>query len=129
MSDLELNKKIVVEFYQTALDGEPEKAADTHLGAEYLQHNPGAQDGREAFVGFMRFVRGRFPDLRLHIKRVIAEGDLVVLHSHMDLEPGNPANPGQAVADIFRVENGKVVEHWDVIQAVPESPANPRGMF
>ncbi|MEV6235522.1 ester cyclase [Lentzea sp. NPDC051838] len=123
---LEQNKQIVIEFYQTAMDGDPEKAAAAHMGAKYVQHNPGAADGPEAFIGFMRFVRGRFPNLRLNIKRVIAEGDLVVVHSHLDLEPGNP---GQALADIFRVEGDKVVEHWDVIQAVPADSANPHGMF
>ncbi|MEU3648411.1 ester cyclase [Lentzea sp. NPDC034063] len=129
MTDLERNKQIVVEFYRTAMDGEPEKAAAAHLGTDYVQHNPGAADGPEAFIGFMHFVRGRFPNLRLNIKRVIAEGDLVVVHSHMDLDPGNPANPGQALADIFRVDDDKVVEHWDVIQAVPADSANPHGMF
>lgn len=63
------------------------------------------------------------------IKRVIAEGDIVATHSHLDLEPGNPDNPGRALADYFRVEDGKVVEHWDVIQDVPTEAANNKGMF
>jgi predicted SnoaL-like aldol condensation-catalyzing enzyme len=66
---------------------------------------------------------------RLDIRRVIAEGDMVVTHSHLDLEPGNPDNPGRALADFFLLEDGKVVEHWDVIQEVPKTAANDNGMF
>ncbi|MFF3883576.1 nuclear transport factor 2 family protein [Streptomyces sp. NPDC001914] len=66
---------------------------------------------------------------RLDIKRVIAEEDHVVTHAHLNLEPGNPDNPGRALADFFRLENGKVVEHWDVIQEVPKQSANGNGMF
>ncbi|WP_203725278.1 hypothetical protein [Streptomyces sp. SID13588] len=73
---------------------------------------------------------GAAPNLRLDIKRVIAEGDLVVTHSHLDLEPDNPDNPGRALADYFRLNaNSKVVEHWDVIQDIPQSAANDNGMF
>ena len=63
------------------------------------------------------------------IKRVIGGGDLVATHAHLDLEPGDVDNPGRALADFFRLENGKAVEHWDVIQDVPTSPANRNGMF
>jgi predicted SnoaL-like aldol condensation-catalyzing enzyme len=129
MSDLEGNKQVVVDYYQTAFNGNPEKAVADHFGPRYIQHNPEAQDGPEAFIGFVRWLRGQYPDLQLDIKRVIAEGDMVVTHSHLDLEPGNPDNPGRALADFFRVENGKVVEHWDVIQAIPATSANNNGMF
>ena len=90
---------------------------------------PDAPDGAEAFVRFVRWLRGEYPNLKLEIKRVIAEGDMVVTHSHLDLEPGNAGNPGRALADFFRLEDGKVVEHWDVIQDVPNHAANPNGMF
>ncbi|MFC5910354.1 ester cyclase [Streptacidiphilus monticola] len=129
MSDIERNKQIVVDYYQTAFDGDPEKAIADHLGPVYIQHNPGAEDGPEAFIGFVRWLRGEYPNVKLHIKRVIAEGDLVATHAHLDLEPGNPDNPGRALADFFRLENGKVVEHWDVIQDVPTHSANDNGMF
>ncbi|MGC2008072.1 nuclear transport factor 2 family protein, partial [Trebonia sp.] len=88
-----------------------------------------AADGPEAFTGFVTWLRGEYPNLKLDIKRVIAEGDMVVTHSHLDLEPGNPDNPGRALADFFRLENGKVVEHWDVIQDVPKTAASNNGMF
>jgi predicted SnoaL-like aldol condensation-catalyzing enzyme len=126
LSDLETNKRVVLDYYQTAFDGDPEKAVADHFGLRYVQHNPDATDGPEAFIGFVHWLRGENPQLRLEIKRVIAEGDLVATHSHLILEPGQP---GRALADFFRLENGKVVEHWDVIQEVPDNSANPNGMF
>ncbi len=106
MTSPEQNKAVVVDYYRTAFAGDPEKAVTDHFGPRYL--------------------RGEYPDLRLDIKRVIAEGDMVVTHSHLVLEPGKP---GRALADYFRLEDGKVVEHWDVIQDVPGSAANDNGMF
>ncbi|MFJ7270399.1 ester cyclase [Streptomyces sp. NPDC099050] len=129
MSDLQRNKQVVVDYYQTAFGGDPQKAVDDHFGPVYVQHNPDAQDGPEAFIGFVTWLRGEYPDLKLDIKRIIAEGDLVVTHAHLDLEPNNPDNPGRALADYFRLQDGKVVEHWDVIQDVPKSAANSNGMF
>ena len=76
-----------------------------------------------------RTMKTAFPDVRTEIHHLLAEGDMVVTHSHLDLEPGNPDNPGQALADFFRLEDGKVVEHWDVIQSVPNAAKNDNGMF
>ncbi|MER6024134.1 nuclear transport factor 2 family protein [Streptomyces anulatus] len=129
MSTQEQNKNVVVDYYETAFGGDPQKAVDDHFGPVYVQHNPDAQDGPEAFIGFVIWLRAEYPNLRLDIKRIIAEGDMVVTHSHLDLDPGNPENPGRALADYFRLENGKVVEHWDVIQDVPTKAANDNGMF
>ena len=126
MSDIEENKRVVVDYYQTAFAGNPEKAIADHFGDRYIQHNPDAQDGPEAFTGFVTWLRGEYPQLQLQIKRVIAEGDLVATHSHLILEPGKP---GRALADFFRLDKGKVVEHWDVIQDVPAESANDNGMF
>jgi predicted SnoaL-like aldol condensation-catalyzing enzyme len=126
MSDLERNKQVVVDFYRTAFDGNPEKAVADHLGPQYIQHNPMAADGPEAFIGFVKWLRGKYPNSQLDIKRVLADGEMVVTHSHLALEPGTP---GQALTDFFRLENGKVVEHWDVIQEIPETSANSNGMF
>ena len=126
MSDLERNKQVVVDYYTTAFAGNPEKAIADHFGPRYVQHNPDAQDGPEAFIGFVKWLRGEFPNVKLHIKRVIAEGDLVVLHVHSKREP---TDRGRAIVDIFKVENGKIVEHWDVIQDVPEKSANDNTMF
>jgi predicted SnoaL-like aldol condensation-catalyzing enzyme len=126
MADLERNKQIVVDYYQTAFDGEPEKAVELYVGDQYVQHNPMAANGTEAFIGFVKWLRGENPELKLDIKRVVAEGNLVVTHSHLTLKPGEP---GQALADFFRVEDGKVVEHWDVIQDIPATSANENSMF
>ncbi|MEU9247202.1 nuclear transport factor 2 family protein [Streptomyces sp. NPDC048385] len=121
------NKALVTAFYEQAFnDYQPEAAATAHLGESYTQHNPEAQDGPGAFVGYVHWLHGQFPDLRLDIKRVIAEGDLVVTHSNLHLKP---ADRGMAVADFWRVADGKIVEHWDVIQEVPEKSANDNTMF
>jgi len=126
MSDLEQNKKTVVAFYESAFGGNPERAVADHVGDGYIQHNPQAENGPEAFTGFVNYLRGEYPDLRLEIKRIIAEGDLVITHSPLVLSPGQA---GRALADFFRLENGKIVEHWDVIQDVPTTSANTNGMF
>jgi predicted SnoaL-like aldol condensation-catalyzing enzyme len=127
MADLEQNKQTVRAFYEEAFNnGDPEGAVQRYLGDRYVQHNPQAADGPEAFIGFVRWYRGEFPELRLEIKRMIAEGDLVVTHSVLKTAP---EDRGTAAADIFRVEDGKVVEHWDVLQPVPEEAANDNTMF
>ena len=126
MSTLDENKAVVVDYYQTAFGGDPEKAVADHFGDHYIQHNPQAENGPEAFIGFVRWLRSEHPDLRLDIKRVLADGDIVVTHSHLILTPDDP---GRALADFFRLENGKVVEHWDVIQDIPKTSANSNSMF
>lgn len=127
MSTTEQNKKIAVSFYEQAFnDKQPEAAAAAYLGATYTQHNPDADNGPEAFIGFVRSLEKQFPDFHLDIKRVVAEGDLVVTHGNLRMTADDR---GVALADIFRLEDGKVVEHWDVIQPVPETTANPNGMF
>lgn len=124
---LQGNKQIVREFYDLAFNqAKPDEAASKYIGPKYIQHNPMAPDGREAFVAIVKGFVAQFPSLRVDIKRQIAEGDLVVLHNHIIRQPGAR---GQAVMDIFRLESDKIVEHWDVIQEVPEKSANSNGMF
>lgn len=99
-----------------------------YVGKEYLQHNPMVADGGQAFIDtFAPFLKQN-PQSRASVKRVIAEGDLVALHVHSQL---SPEDKGEAVVDIFRFDkDGKIVEHWDVIQVVPkEKTASGRGMF
>jgi len=119
------NKKVVVDFYRTVfIEKRVIEGFERFVAAGYIQHNPLLQSGREAAVKFLtsRSTRDSIAD----IKRVIAEGDLVVLHVH---SRNNLADRGRAVVDIFRVADGKIVEHWDVIQPVPEKPANTNTMF
>jgi predicted SnoaL-like aldol condensation-catalyzing enzyme len=125
---LERNKATVVAYYTTAFnDKKPEEAVARYGGPVYIQHNPLAADGFDAFIAFVKQFTTANPQLHVDIKRVIAECDLVVTHSHLTL---NPSDRGSAVADIFRLNRkGKIVEHWDVIQAVPATSANDNTMF
>ncbi|MGD0079619.1 MAG: nuclear transport factor 2 family protein [Methanoregula sp.] len=123
----ETNKTTVRDFYNLALNlKKPEEAVAKFMGPYYRQHNPGAGDGAEAFIAFVREFVKAFPTLHFNFKRIVAQGDLVVVHSHLVRHAGDR---GMAVMDIFRLENGKVVEHWDVLQEVPETPANDNTMF
>ncbi|HEY7649017.1 MAG TPA: nuclear transport factor 2 family protein [Methylomirabilota bacterium] len=125
-AQLERNKKVVLEFYEKGLNQKDAEAASQYFGAKYTQHNPLAADGAEGFKGFIKFLREKFPKSHSEIKRVFADGDFVILHVHSIREPGTR---GAAIVDIFRLENGKIVEHWDVIQPVPDKAANTNGMF
>ncbi len=106
--------------------GEPSAAASKYVGGTFVQHNPQVADGVEPFIAFVTAMRSQFPEMHLETKRVIAQGEMVVTHSHLTLTPGEP---GLALADFFRFEGGKVVEHWDVIQNIPDASANSNGMF
>jgi predicted SnoaL-like aldol condensation-catalyzing enzyme len=129
VTDLASNKRIVVDYYTTSFGGDPEKAAADYLVPGYIQHNPTVADGPDEFIRGVHLLRDQYPNMRLDVKRVIAEGDLVATHSYVDFEPDNPENRGGAFMDFFRLEDGKIVEHWDVIQEVPETSANTNGMF
>lgn len=122
------NKANALAFYELAFNKHKlQEAVDKYVGAQYLQHNPGVADGGQAFVdAFAPFLK-QHPQSRAEVKRVIAEGDLVVMHVFSQT---SPQDRGEAVVDIFRFDrNGKIVEHWDVIQAVPEKTASGRSMF
>jgi predicted SnoaL-like aldol condensation-catalyzing enzyme len=125
-AQLEANKKAVVEFYEKALNQKDFEAASKYLGAQYIQHNPTVPDGPQGFKTLLDLLRTRFPNAHSEIKRVFADGDFVILHVHAVREPGTR---GTAIVDIFRLDNGKIVEHWDVRQDVPEQAANTNTMF
>jgi predicted SnoaL-like aldol condensation-catalyzing enzyme len=122
----EANKKAVLEFYEQALNRKDFDAAVKFIGPRYVQHNPTAPDGPEGFKAFLGFLREKFPDAHSEIKRVFSDSDYVILHVHSVREKGSR---GRAIVDIFKLENGKIVEHWDVVQDVPEKSANTNGMF
>jgi predicted SnoaL-like aldol condensation-catalyzing enzyme len=125
-ADLEANKRTVVDFYEKALNQKDFDAAAKYFGPRYVQHNPTAPDGIEGFKKFITFRKEKFPDAHSDIKQVFADGDYVILHVHAVPTPGER---GSAIVDIFKLENGKIVEHWDVIQPVPEKSANTNTMF
>src|SRR5712692_11930867 len=122
----EINKKIVLEFYEKGLNQKDFEAASRYFGPRYTQHNPNAADGPEGFKAFLQFLREKFPNSHSEIKRTFADGDYVILHVHSVREKGSR---GRAIVDIFKLEDGRIVEHWDVVQDVPEKSANSNGMF
>lgn len=123
----EQNKKIVTEFYEGVFLKHQVKAyADQYIGNQYIQHNPEVPDGKAPFVDFFTGYFKENPDAKSVIKRAVAEDDLVFLHVH---STQNAQDLGVAVVDIFRIENGKIVEHWDVQQDVPTPTANMNTMF
>ena len=122
----EANRAAVLAFYEKGLNQKDADAALAYVGNRYVQHNPNAPDGPDGFRKFIGFLREKFPNSRSEIKRSFVDGDYVILHVHAVREPGTR---GSAIIDIFKLENGKVVEHWDVVQPIPEKPANTNGMF
>jgi predicted SnoaL-like aldol condensation-catalyzing enzyme len=127
MTDTEKNTQTVLAYLNLAFnDRKPAEAVEKYGGPHYIQHNPQAPDGFEAFIQFVEGFVEQFPQLSLDIKRAVAEGDMVVTHS---LIKTSPEDRGTAAADFFRLEDGKIVEHWDVLQPVPESAANDHPMF
>jgi predicted SnoaL-like aldol condensation-catalyzing enzyme len=121
------NKKLVVAYYtQVFVKKQVKEGFDAYVVEDYIQHNPRVPDGREAAVKFLGEMLRNNPQRVAEIKHVLADGDLVMLHVHAK---ANPEDRGMAIVDIFRVSNGKIVEHWDVVQPVPEAAANKNTMF
>lgn len=127
MTTLEENKANVMAFYDLMFNQcRPREAMERYAGAEYIQHNPHVGDGKEAFIAYFEDMARDYPGKRVDFKRAFAEGDHVILHCHQIW----PEGLEYAGIDIFRLDaEGRVVEHWDVLQVLPDRSANENGMF
>ncbi|EGE58867.1 UNVERIFIED_ORG: putative SnoaL-like aldol condensation-catalyzing enzyme [Rhizobium esperanzae] len=121
----EANRKLVVEFYDRFFNKHDVEAASV-VAEDYRQHNPQVPDGKKPLVSFFTSFFKDNPQSKAEIVRTAADGDLVWLHVHAT---NSADDRGEAVVDVFRVRDGKIVEHWDVIQAVPKEAANKNTMF
>jgi predicted SnoaL-like aldol condensation-catalyzing enzyme len=124
--DFELNKQNAIAFYRTAYRGDPVQAVEQYVGAEYIQHNPLVGEGKPAFIDYFEEMARDYPAKEIEFIRAVAEGDLVALHTHQTW----PGNDQYVTMDFFRFDgNGKIVEHWDSIQAVPGDTKNGNSMY
>jgi predicted SnoaL-like aldol condensation-catalyzing enzyme len=117
---------MVLEMYRNVLIAMDSSAVDRYIAPDYVQHSSLAEPGVAALKGFLDRVRVESPDARQTIHRSFVDGDHVIVHTHVERWPGDR---GLAVVDIFRCAGGRIVEHWDVIQDVPDQPVNTNSMF
>lgn len=120
------NRQLVLDVYEHVLKPLDSARVDDFIDQHYIQHNPMAETGADGLKRFLDWARRTSPKAEHHVKRVFVDGDYVVAHVHVIVNPGERGN---AVVDIFRCEQGRVVEHWDTAQAVPAESANSNGMF
>ena len=120
------NLDLVAGLFRDVLNPMDSGAVERYIAPDYIQHSQLAEPGRDALKAFLDFAKGQSPDAVHDIKRSFVEGDMVIVHYHVRRTPDDP---GLAVIDIFRIENGLIAEHWDVLQDVPTQSPNPNSMF
>ncbi len=124
--DLAANKKNAIAFYKMAYLGNPAEAVAKYVGDNYIQHNPAVGDGKQAFIDYFDEMARDYDGKQIEFVRAVAEGELVALHTHQTW----PGNDQYVTMDFFRFdENGKIVEHWDSIQAIPSESKNGNTMY
>ena len=120
------NKQSAIEFYRMAYLGEPARAVELYVGTEYIQHNPLVGDGKQAFIDYFTEMAAQYPSKEIEFVRAVAEGDLVALHTHQTW----PGNEEYVTMDFFRFDaDGKIIEHWDAMQEVPDETKNGNAMY
>jgi len=120
------NKKNAIAFYKIAYEGNPERAVELFVGSQYIQHNPLVGDGTKPFISYFERMSKEYPNKSIEFVRAIAENDLVALHTHQTW----PGNEEYVTMDFFRFDTeGKIVEHWDAMQQIPEHSANGNTMY
>ena len=124
--NLTANKENAMAFYKMAYEGRPREAVERYVGEQYLQHNPDVADGTAGFIAYFERMQREYPEKTIQFVRCLAEGDLVALHTHQVW----PGEEEYVTMDFFRFDaRGKIVEHWDAIQRVPDRSANPNRMY
>ena len=124
--DLVKNKEHAISFYKMAYEGDPATAVARYVGDEYIQHNPMVGDGKAPFIAYFERMAKEYPDKRIDFVRAVAEGNLVALHTHQVW----PDHDEYVTMDFFRFDdNGKIVEHWDAMQQIPEKSENGNTMY
>jgi len=125
-NNLEENKQNAIAFYRMAYLGDPAKAVEMYVGAEYIQHNPLVGDGKQPFIDYFTAMATQYPGKEIEFVRAVAEGDLVALHTHQTW----PGNEEYVTMDFFRFDAaGKIVEHWDAMQKIPDETKNGNPMY
>lgn len=124
--NLKENKKNAIAFYKMAYEGQPKQAIETYVGNDYIQHNPDVADGTLGFIDYFERMQKEYPNKSIEFVRCIAEENLVALHTHQTW----PDNDQYVTMDFFKFDDqGKIIEHWDAIQQIPEKSANPNTMY
>jgi len=125
-TQLELNKKNAIAFYKMSYQGNPSEAVNLYVGDQYIQHNPLVGNGKAPFITYFERMQKEYPEKSIEFARAVAEGNLVALHTHQTW----PGNEEYVTMDFFRFDDsGKIIEHWDAMQEIPDQTENGNTMY